>query len=340
MDDLTFLNRLVQDIEPDVRQTEVARTSLLAHIDASQTRDQLLELVDSVPDDTITVPTWNTRNPRSATRAVLMRIAVAASVIALAALAVVGVLNSPAADATLDNLARAVEILPNEAFTGVAVERHTHSETLVIEPIDVTDPDRGLVGVIVTTEEIRRQAPGGIIQIETTIMDATFITPIDGAAQSAVEIRIGVGTTETVTAVLPDNLGVDRQLLSSDAQTVYQHLVTSINTDGDLSTPVSTQILDEIIALHTTFILTPSERAVAIEVLAMVEGLNVEADEDSVTVTSEYVAEERREQLAAGFDRSGWLITHSLTFVDGVPRLTTDPVTVYTADLTPPEASG
>jgi hypothetical protein len=339
MDDLRFLNRLVQDIEPDVQQTEAARRSLLDHIDASQTRDQLLELIDSVPDDTITVPPWNTQYPRSATRSALMRIAVAASVLAVAAVAVVGVLNSPAADATLDRLARAVEILPNESFTGVAVERHTHAETLVIEPVDVTDPDHGLVGVIVITEEIRRQAPSGIIQIETTITDATFITPIDGATQSAVEMRIGVGTTETITAVLPDNLGVDRQLLSSDAQTVYQHLVTSITTDGDTSTPVSTQILDEIIALHTTFILTPSERAVTIEVLAMVDDVTVETSTAAVTVTSEYITETGQEQLTAGFNQSGWLILQSLTFLDGVPKLTTDPVPVYAAQLTPPEAS-
>lgn len=340
MDDLRNLNRLVQDIEPDAQQTESARRSLMDHIDASQTRDELLELIDPIPDDTITVPPWNTQDPRSASRVAMIRIAVAASVIAVAALAVVSVLNSPAADATLDNLARAVEILPNEAFTGIAVERHTHTESLVIEPIDVTDPDLGLVGVIITTDETRRQSPDGIIQVETTITDATFITPVDTATQTEVANRIGVGTTETITAVLPDNVGVDRRLLSSDAKTVYQRLVLSIATDGDTSTPVSTQILDEIIALHTAFILTPSERAATIEVLAMVDDLIVETDGTTVTVTSKYVTEAGRELLTATYDRSGWLIRQSLTFLDGVPGLTSDPVPAYRAEFTPPDLSG
>ncbi len=339
MDNLRFLNRLVQETAPDEQQTESARRSLLDHIDASQMREQLRSLVDPVPDDTITVPLWNTQTRPWAWRAVVMRIAVAASVIAVATLAVVGILNLPAADATLENLARAVELLPNEALTDVAVQRHAHTETLIIEPVDVTNPELGLVGVIVTTEETRRQSSDGIIQIETTITDAMFITPVDADTQAEIADRVGIGTTETVTAVLADNLGVDRQVLSSDAGTIHQRLLTSITADGDTSTPTSTQILDEIITLHKTFILTPSERAATIEVLAMIEDLIVNTDETTVTVTSEYVTETGREQLTGGFDQSGWLIAESLMLLDGIPGLTTGPVSEYAAKFTPPNLS-
>lgn len=339
MDDLRFLNRLVQDIAPDAQQTESARRSLLDHIDASQMRDQLGSFVDPVPDDTITIPPWSTRTPRSAWRTVATRIAVAASMIAVSALVVVGMLNLPAADATLENLARAVELLPNEAFTEVAVVRHAHTETLIIEPVDVTNPDLGLVGVIVTTDETRRQSPDGIIQTETTLTDATFITPIDTDTQSEIENRVGIGTTETTTAAPPDNLGTDRHILSSDPEAVYQQLLTSIAADGDTATPVSTQILDEIIGLHTTFVLTPPERAASIEVLAMVDDLTVNTDETTVTVTSDYVTETGQEALAAVFDQSGWLVAESLILLDGIPELTPNPIPAYKAKYTPPDLS-
>lgn len=139
--------------------------------------------------------------------------------------------------------------------------------------------------------------------------------------------------------MLPDNLGVDRHILSSDAETVYQQLLSSITADGDTSTPVSTQILDEIITLHKTFILTPPERAATIEVLAMVNDLTIETDGTTVTVTSEYVTETGREQLTVGFDQSGWLITQSLTFLDGIPGLTSNQVPVETVEYTPPDLS-
>ena len=73
MDDLRFLNRLVQDVAPDEQQFESARRSLLDHIDASQMRDQLRSLVDPVPDDTITITPRSTQTRSTPWRSAAIR---------------------------------------------------------------------------------------------------------------------------------------------------------------------------------------------------------------------------------------------------------------------------
>ena len=147
----------------------------------------------------------------------------------------------------------------------------------------------------------------------------------------------GVGSVEILTTAAPDHPGTDRSVLSSDADTVYQQLMASIAAHDDTATPGSTQILDEIIGLHTTFVLTPSERAATIAVLAMVDDLSVTTDGATVTVTSEYATEAGREVLTALFDGSGWLVGESLVLLDGVPGLTSERVQAYRATYAAPD---
>ncbi len=340
MTELRDLQRLVDDPLPEDMLIEGARANLRSHIDAARLRDELHSLIEDPDPQDIVVPRWAA--PATAKVGVhgwyRLAGAAVAAVFVLVVSVTFAVSRPPPASALLD-LAEAVELLPDEMLGDVAVERRATIQSLTVVPVDAVDSASGVVGAIVVVDEVRRISTDGRIQIDTTTVDVEIVGPADQVAQREIRVRIGVGTTRTVTTQRRDDPGVDPRLVTNDAADLAHRLNDIARSSGEPDATDSAEILQEVAELHTAYTLTPNQRAAVLVALDTVDGLDVQRPRDTLLVSASYTTERGRERLLLEFDARGWLVAETLILFDGVPGVTTEPITGFHARYSEPEAT-
>ncbi|MEN8040683.1 MAG: hypothetical protein ABFR95_04180 [Actinomycetota bacterium] len=257
--------------------------------------------------------------------------AIAAAVVAFA------IIVLPAEQVTaLGTLAEVVETLPNDAFAGAAIERHTTSRWVDSAPIDVTDPDSEKAVFRVATEETRRTSTDDMIQVETHILGVEFLTDLTAEDEATIEELVGAGTVDTYTYPIDEDHQQRRQKLSDDPVTLEESIRRDIERWGNLDVPDDIEVFEAIIDIHRVYVLTPAERAATLHVLADLPELTSTADGTSVHVLADYETSLGREQRTATFDNEGWLTAETHTYHDGIPDLIDGPVLGFQATYKPP----
>lgn len=322
-DDLRRLRNLVVDGAPSEEATERMRASLIGHIANTQLRDEIAGAVD-VPelDEVASARMRRTlmdhvapKPKRTSKRRVVAVIAVAAAAVVFALIPLGG--GDTGAVALLD-IAEAVMTVPDTDFGDAAVERRSDQLVLVIESVDGEE-----VAFHRPATEVWRMAPDGMLQVEYTVDELRFFTPVDQNTMAALNEVHAVGRTETATYPSSDD-PQEPSTLTDDADVLSERIYRDIERFGPPEVPVNVQVLRRVASIYSEELPTNSERAALLTVVSDTKDITYTADDTTGTVTASirYTRQDGTPvEYALVFDPNGWLIRETETLLDGIPEM-------------------
>ncbi len=323
-DDLRRLRNLVVDGAPSEEATERMRASLMGHIANTQLRDEIAATVDVPELDEVasarmrrTLMNHVAPKPKrtSKRRVVAAVIAVAAAATVFALIPLGG--NDTGAVALL-NIAEAVMTVPDTDFSDAAVERRSDQLLLVIESVDGEE-----VAFHRPATEVWRMAPDGVFQVEYTVDDLRFFTPVDQDTLETLNEVHAVGRTETATYP-PSDDPQEPSMLTDDAGVLSERIYRDIERFGPPEVPVNVQVLRRVASIYSEELPTNSERAALLTVVSDTRDVTYAADDTTGTVTASirYTRSDGTPvEYALVFDSDGWLIRETETLLDGIPEM-------------------
>lgn len=347
MSDLEWLRTMTEPVDMPPSTVERMRVSLLDHIANAQLRIDLMSLVKHQEPTRLETARMHRhlsahlekRPSRGVVRKAAVGLAAVVAVITVVFVAATMVRTDPAE--AVRNVAEVVSTIPDEQFTGVAIERRLDQTVLVVEPVDLDDPASVEVAFLLPITEIRRTAPDGSFQKEEAIGDPVFFAPIDQASASAIRQRYDVGQTRTSTFP-PSDPPDEQALLTDDPALLARRIDGRITRFGPPEIPRAVQVVSMVASIYQATLPTASERAALLEVLASTLGLEypTPSQPDTVEVAVDYSYEDGAPvRLVIVFDQDGWLIEETESLFDGIPHLNVPPGTpAFDRIFTPPVA--
>lgn len=318
------MRKELQQLAVDAEPPEAHRTAALASLDkviSSESPSDAPALAPVMPIGKKRRRTW------------ILRV----SAVAAVAAALFAVVVLPAEEVTsLENFARAIEPISNESLTGAVVERHALFRHINAVPFDIDDPLSEDTVVFLTEERTRRISDDGTWQVEERLVDIEFIMDVPPEAERAIEEDLHLGVTQTWTYPPDEDMIKARNKVSDDPETLERNIRSEIERWPNPDIPDSVEVFREVVGLHVSYILTPTERAATLRVLNGIPELITTTDGTTVTVQAEYEDLNGRETETATFDRDGWLIATSYFFHDGIAELIDEPVMASVSTFEPP----
>lgn len=261
--------------------------------------------------------------------------AAAAVLVLVVGIAVSLGLRSPEASA-IDSLAYTVVSLPDTALRDVGFERQSVSRALSVVMADPSDPATQDIAYYELVNTVRRQSTDGIVQITRTVTGVEYITDTAPAVSADIEARLDIGAPQTVTQPLSERYLEEEALISDHPDTLEQRIRNLVDQYGDPMIDDNVEVLGWILDLERTHLLRPTERAAALTVVGLLDGVESRQEDSNVVVEVAYTTPDGREKMTATFDTAGRLVAETLTALDGLPGITDGETLRFSATYTVP----
>ena len=329
LDEYAWLRSLAQDDEPDSAWIDATVRRLEARHAAEDTVDRALRgaVDDAEQIDTATLSARLALERRIAAEKRPRRwkwgIATAAVVVSVVFGGVVMVLL-PSPVSALTNLARATEVLPDDAYLGDGVVRESDELVLVIS-------DGSGVSYLQPLHRVRRVTPD-IEQVEIVNGEPIFFTPeAEATYGDQVRAEAQLGITQMLTTTRPEPDVADR-FLDSDPDALAAALRKYVVSVGDPAVSDDVEILELIGEIYRTSLPQPKERAALIRVAASLDAAEpVDVAAFKVTaVRIEHTGRGIRESYTIGFNQTGWMVYDEALLLESIPDVGVPPDTPLT----------